>query len=574
MLKLLDLLSAVALLVWGTHIVRTGILRVYGSNLRKILSRSVEKRPLAFAAGIGVTALVQSSNATALLATSFVATGLMALAPALAIMLGADVGTALMARVLTLDLSWLSPLLIFFGVIFFLGRQKSRLGQLGRVFIGLGLIILALQLIVAAAEPMTQAKGVKVLFSSLTGDVMLDALTGALFAMISYSSLAAVLLTATLAASKVISLKVALCLVVGANLGSGILAMISASSQNAAGRRVALGSLLFKVAGCALVLPLVGPLAGWIDHWQFSTAELVIAFHVLYNATRCLACLPLTNQMAAFCTRLMPDRHSPEDTVRPRHLDPAALDTPSLALVNAVRETLRMGDIVEHMLNNLMQVIHSGDPLLGKEIRKQDDDVDALYTAIKLYLARMPREDLSEADSRRWAEIIELAINLEQAGDIIEHMLGAVQDKKTSRSRSFSDNGLEEITVLHGQLVANLRLSLSVFLNGDQEGAKRLRRAKQRFRLQERRFAHSHVDRLRQQVVQSIETSSLHLDLISDMKRLNSMFCAIAYAVLDNPDANGSAIGEPVEEEDFVEREVAAVQDHQRPVPPGSSATG
>ncbi|MCJ1886280.1 Na/Pi cotransporter family protein [Pseudomonas sp. LA21] len=569
MLKLLDLLSAVALLVWGTHIVRTGILRVYGTHLRRVLSHSVQKRPLAFAAGIGVTALVQSSNATALLATSFVATGLMALAPALAIMLGADVGTALMARVLTLDLSWLSPLLIFFGVILFLSRKQTRAGQLGRVFIGLGLIILALQLIVAAAEPMTQAKGVKVLFSSLTGDVMLDALTGALFAMISYSSLAAVLLAATLATSKVISLKVALCLVVGANLGSGILALISSASQNAAGRRVALGSLLFKFAGCLLVLPLVGPVATWMDDWPFRTQELVIAFHVLYNATRCLACLPLTEQMAQLCTRLMPDRQSPEDTVRPRHLDPAALDTPSLALVNAVRETLRMGDIVEQMLNHLMQVIHSGDPLLAKQIRKQDDDVDALYTAIKLYLARMPREDLGERDSRRWAEIIELAINLEQAGDIIEHMLGAVQDKKTSRSRSFSDNGLEEITVLHGQLVSNLRLALSVFLNGDQEGARRLRRAKQRFRLQERHYAHAHVDRLRQQVVQSIETSSLHLDLISDMKRLNSLFCAIAYAVLDNPDASlGDVHGEDA---DFVEHEVGQAQ--QSPTP-GSRATG
>lgn len=571
MLTLLNLLSAVALLVWGTHIVRTGILRVYGSDLRRILSRSVQKRPLAFAAGIGVTALVQSSNATALLATSFVASGLMALAPALAIMLGADVGTALMARVLTLDLSWLSPLLIFFGVIFFLTRKQTRLGQLGRVFIGLGLIILALQLIVEAAEPMTQAKGVKVLFSSLTGDVMLDALTGALFAMISYSSLAAVLLTATLATSKVISLKVALCLVVGANLGTGILALISSTSQNAAGRRVALGSLLFKVAGCVLVLPLIGPLAQWVDGWPFRTQELVIAFHVLYNSVRCLACLPLTTQMAAFCTRIMPDRATPEDRVRPRHLDPAALDTPSLALVNAVRETLRMGDIVEQMLINLLQVTRGGDPLLGKEIRKLDDDVDALYTAIKLYLARMPREDLSERDSRRWAEVIELAINLEQAGDIIEHMLSAVQDKKTSRSRSFSDNGLAEITALHSQLLVNLRLSLSVFLNGDQEGARRLRRAKQRFRLQERRYAHSHVDRLRQQVVQSIETSSLHLDLIADMKRLNSLFCAIAYAVLDNPEAGS---GEEAED-DYVEQ---ALEDAAQPpghgVPPGSSAAG
>ncbi|BBP80483.1 hypothetical protein PHLH8_01250 [Pseudomonas sp. Pc102] len=554
MLTLLNLLSAVALLVWGTNIVRTGILRVYGSDLRRWLSHSMKRAPLAFAAGIGVTALVQSSNATALLVTSFVAQGLMGLSSGLAIMLGADVGTALMARVLTFDLSWLSPLLIFFGVIFFLSRKQTRLGQLGRVAIGLGLIILALQLIVAAAEPITTAKGVKVLFSSLTGDVMLDALTGALFAMVTYSSLAAVLLSATLAAAKVIPLKVALCLVIGANVGSGILAMISATSQNAAGRRVALGSLLFKLAGCALVLPVVGPAAEWLDTWSFSTAELVIAFHVLYNSVRCLLLLPLTPYMARFCDWLLPDREQASDVAKPRHLDKSALDTPSLALANAVRETLRLGDIVEQMLNNLLKLMRGGDPLLGKEIHRLDDDIDALYTAIKLYLARMPREDLSERDSRRWAEIIELTINLEQAGDLIERMVGDVQHKKTSQQRSFSEAGLADIAELHNQLVNNLRLSLSVFLNGDLENAKRLRRAKQRFRILERRLSHAHVERLHQQVVQSIETSALHLGLISDMKRLNSLFCAISYAVLDNPDAPPVALEdggvEPLVEDD------------------------
>ncbi len=198
MLTLLHLLSAVALLVWGTHIVRTGVMRVFGARLRTVLSGSVEKKPLAFCAGIGVTALVQSSNATTMLVTSFVAQDLVALAPALVIVLGADVGTALMARILTFDLSWLSPLLIFIGVIFFLGRKQSRAGQLGRVGIGLGLILLALELIVQAVTPITQANGVQVIFASLTGDIMLDALIGAVFAIVSYSSLAAVLLTATL----------------------------------------------------------------------------------------------------------------------------------------------------------------------------------------------------------------------------------------------------------------------------------------------------------------------------------------------------------------------------------------
>ncbi|BCD85730.1 hypothetical protein PSm6_21370 [Pseudomonas solani] len=554
MLTLLNLLSAVALLVWGTNIVRTGILRVFGSDLRRWLSHSMKRAPLAFAAGIGVTALVQSSNATALLVTSFVAQGLMGLSSGLAIMLGADVGTALMARVLTFDLSWLSPLLIFFGVVFFLSRKQTRIGQLGRVAIGLGLIILALQLIVAAAEPITTAKGVKVLFSSLTGDVMLDALTGALFAMVTYSSLAAVLLSATLAAAKVIPLKVALCLVIGANVGSGILAMISATSQNAAGRRVALGSLLFKLVGCLLVLPVVGPAAEWLDSWSFSTAELVIAFHVLYNSARCLLMLPLTPYMARFCDWLLPDREQATDVAKPRHLDKSALDTPSLALANAVRETLRLGDIVEQMLHHLLTLMRGGDALLGKEIHRLDDDIDALYTAIKLYLARMPREDLSERDSRRWAEIIELTINLEQAGDLIERMVGDVQHKKTSQQRSFSEAGLADIAELHQQLVNNLRLSLSVFLNGDLENAKRLRRAKQRFRILERRLSHAHVERLHHQVVQSIETSALHLGLISDMKRLNSLFCAISYAVLDNPDAPPVALEdggvEPLVEDD------------------------
>jgi len=554
MLTLLNLLSAVALLVWGTNIVRTGILRVFGSDLRRWLSHSMKRAPLAFAAGIGVTALVQSSNATALLVTSFVAQGLMGLSSGLAIMLGADVGTALMARVLTFDLSWLSPLLIFFGVVFFLSRKQTRIGQLGRVAIGLGLIILALQLIVAAAEPITTAKGVKVLFSSLTGDVMLDALTGALFAMVTYSSLAAVLLSATLAAAKVIPLKVALCLVIGANVGSGILAMISATSQNAAGRRVALGSLLFKLVGCLLVLPVVGPAAEWLDSWSFSTAELVIAFHVLYNSARCLLMLPLTPYMARFCDWLLPDREQATDVAKPRHLDKSALDTPSLALANAVRETLRLGDIVEQMLHHLLTLMRGGDALLGKEIHRLDDDIDALYTAIKLYLARMPREDLSERDSRRWAEIIELTINLEQTGDLIERMVGDVQHKKTSQQRSFSEAGLADIAELHQQLVNNLRLSLSVFLNGDLENAKRLRRAKQRFRILERRLSHAHVERLHHQVVQSIETSALHLGLISDMKRLNSLFCAISYAVLDNPDAPPVALEdggvEPLVEDD------------------------
>ncbi|MGF6225129.1 Na/Pi cotransporter family protein [Pseudomonas frederiksbergensis] len=542
MLTLLNLLSAVALLIWGTHIVRTGILRVYGSNLRHVIAHNMSRRWLAFLAGIMVTAMVQSSNATAMLVTSFVGQGLMALTPALATMLGADVGTALMARVLTLDLSWLSPLLIFLGVIFFLSRKQTRVGQMGRVGIGLGLIILALQLIVEAAAPITQAQGVKVIFASLTGDILLDALVGALFAMISYSSLAAVLLTATLAGASVISLPVAIGLVIGANIGSGILAFLSTSMQNAAGRQVALGSLLYKLIGLLLIIPVLDPLVHWIDSLDFSPQEMVIGFHLLYNTVRCLILLPSVGPMAKLCAWLLPERPDINGTAKPRHLDPTALVTPSLALANAARETLRIGDLVDSMLEAMLAVLRGKQTAVTQEIRRLTDDVEALYSAIKLYLAQMPREDLSEQDSRRWAETIELAINLKLSSDLIERMLRKVQQQKTSQRRSFSEVGLEELAGLHSQLIANLRLGLSVFLSADPESARQLLREKRRFRAQERRLAHAHVSRLNRKIVQSIETSSLHLELIADMRRLNSLFCSSAYAVLGTSDTGALAV--------------------------------
>lgn len=539
MLTLLNLLSAVALLIWGTHIVRTGILRVYGSNLRRVLSQNMSKRPLAFIAGIVVTAMVQSSNATAMLVTSFVGQGLMTLTPALAIMLGADVGTALMARVLTFDLSWLSPLLIFLGVIFFLSRKQTRAGQLGRVGIGLGLIILALQLIVEAAAPITQAQGVKVLFASLTGDILLDALVGALFALISYSSLAAVLLTATLAGAELISLPVAIGLVIGANIGSGLLAFLSTSMQNAAGRQVALGSLLYKLIGLVLIIPVLDPLVHWMDTLSFSAQELVIGFHLIYNSLRCLIMLPTVTPMGRLCSWLLPERAETNGRAKPRHLDPAALGTPSLTLANAVRETLRVGDLIDNMLDAMQGVLLGTHTAMTQQVRGLAEDVEALNNAIKLYLAQMPREDLSDQDSKRWAEIIELAINLKLASDLIERMLRKVQQQKTSQRREFSDVGLEELTGLHSQLLANLRLGLSVFLSADPESARQLLREKRRFRAQERRLAHAHVSRLQRKVLQSIETSALHLELIADMKRLNSLFCSSAYVVLGGSDTGG-----------------------------------
>ena len=534
MQTLLNLLASVALLVWGTHIVRTGILRVYGASLRRVLSKSVSSRGSAFIAGLGVTSLVQSSSATALITSSFVSQNLIALAPALAIMLGADVGTALMAQVFSLDLSWLSPLAIFFGVVFFLSRKNTKAGQLGRVAIGLGLIILALQLIQAAAKPIVGAAGTKVLFGSLSGDPMLDMLIGAVFAIFSWSSLAVVLLSATLAAASVISVPVAMCLVLGANLGSGLLAVLATFGAAGGGRRVALGNLVFKIAGCIVFSLFLAWILQGIAHFDTDPRRQVLHFHVLFNLSLAVGFIFFTEPIAALVTKWFPESAVAAGQVaQPRHLDEAALATPALALANAARETLRIGDTIEQMLQGTIEVIRNNDAGKADEAIRLDDDVDRLYTAVKLYLTQISREALDEKDGARWTEIISLTINLEHVGDVIERILADLKDKKIAHKLSFSEAGMKEIEELHAMLVANLRLGLSVFLTGDVKSAQMLLAEKEKFRDLERAYASQHLDRLSGQTVQSIETSSLHLDIISDMRRINSFFCSTAYPILE-----------------------------------------
>jgi len=537
MKHLLDLLAAIALLVWGTHLVRTGILRVFGANLRHILSRSIGNRFTAALSGVGVTALVQSSTATALIVSSFVGQGLITLPLALAVMLGADIGTSLIAVVFSLDLSWLSPLFIFMGVVLFISRQDTNTGRFGRILIGLGLMLLALRLVTASTEVLAQAPAVKAMLSSLSSDIFLEITVGAFLAVVAYSSLAIVLLTATLAASGVIPIDVALGLVLGANLGSGLLTVLTTLRSAIEVRQVPLGNFVFKVLGIAIAAPFVGLWLQYVRPYLGEPAAVVVLYHLSFNVLVGAVFIGWTQVIARWVEKLLPKSAKTPVSGRPRHLDPSALGTPSLAISCAAREALHQADVVETMLRGMLAVIKNDDLQLGQKLRKMDDEVDELYSSIKYYLTKISREALDEEESRRWTDIISFTINMEQIADIIERVLIDIEDKKIKPGRNFSEAGMVEICELHKRLIDNLRLSMSVFLNGSVRDAQKLLEEKARFRDLERAYATTHLGRLSDNTTQSIETSSLHIDLISDLKRINSHICSIAYPILDSAGA-------------------------------------
>jgi len=539
-IHLLNLLAAIALLVWGVYIVRTGVLRVFGEGLRDVLARSFANRFSSALAGMAVTTLLQSSTATCLIAASFVGSGLVGTAAALAVMLGADVGTALMVVVYSFDLTWLSPLLIFVGVVFFVSHERGLLGRIGRVLIGLGLITLALQLIVAATRPLTDAPAVRALLVALPDELMLHILVGAVLSVLSYSSLAIVLLTATLAAQGLLPLPVTLGLVLGANVGSGVLAMLVTATGGAELRRLPLGNLIFKCVGAALIVPVLPEMELLLRNHVTYVHQQVVLFHLGFNLLLALAFIGFVGPVARITERMLPKARALGQGNGPRHLDPVALATPSLAISCAAREALHQADVVETMLRGVLPVMRENDVELAENLRRMDDGVDELYSAIKFYLTQISREALSEREGRRWTDIVSFTINMEQIGDCIERIVQDLEDKKIRKGLRFSDAGMAEICHLHERLLANLRLGMSVFLDGHVRDAQRLLEEKARFRDLEREYASNHIMRLQDNTTSSIETSSLHLDLLSELKRINSHICSIAYPILESAGALAS----------------------------------
>ncbi len=530
---LLHLAGYVALLLWGVHMVQTGVMRAFGGSLRKFITERLGNRLGAFAAGVSVTALMQSSTATGMLTNGFISGGVIGLVPALAVMLGANVGTTLIVQVMTFPVAAVAPLFILAGVVAFKRSGRTRGRDLGRAGIGLGLIMLALHLLVEVVRPVEQADAMREIFAALTGDPVLNVLIAALLTWAMYSSVAVVLLVMSLASAQIVTPEAALALVLGANLGNVIPQWLAAGSD-APARRLALGNIIVRGFGCLAVLPFLAMIGHAIAAVEASPARLTADFHTLFNLACAVVFIGLLDPLARLCTKLLPAPRDVADPGRPRYLGNDTAPVTSVRLATAEREVLRMVDMVENMLRIFLDALRHDDRKLLAEIEHMDDSVDSLHRAIKLFLTEISRQNhLDETDASRCADILAFTINLEHAGDILDKSLREIAAKKIKYKLSFSEEGFAEILEMHERLLEDLRLAMSVFMTGDERAACTLIDEKVRIRDLERAATANHLRRLREGRVESLETSALHLDIIRDLKRITAHIASVANPVLE-----------------------------------------
>ena len=549
-LSLIELAGHVGLLLWGTHMVGTGVQRGFGTVLRRWLGRNLGHRFRAFLTGLGVTALLQSSTATGLLATSFTATGVIGLAPALAVMLGANVGTALLTQVLFFNVALLGPPLVLVGVLLFRWAGGSRAKNVGRIGIGLGLMLMALAGLVHTLGPLENTPLLRSVMGALAGDPILATLVAAALTWACHSSIAIVLLVATFAATHVVEPTGALALVLGANLGGALPALVDASTSVA--RRLPLGNLLVRTVGVVLALPFLPAITHALELAGPAPGRLVVNFHLAFNVALAVVFLGSVRGLAQLLTRWLPEPPAPADPGRPVYLDVAALDSATVALANAARETLRMADMVDSMLRDALEVLRHSDRTRAEAVAAQNRCVDQLGGAIRRYLADVGDEQTldHQREGARGQDILSAVINLEHVADIVANSLVEFAVRSVKRGRALTVEELETVAAMHGELLESLRLALAVFLQAEPRDAKRLAARKGQFREFEASATALSVRLLRSAAAASrladsdaveplVEESGLFLRTVRDLRRIHSHLASFAYPILHRPRARG-----------------------------------
>ncbi len=528
-----QLAGATLLLLFAVRMVRTGIERALGSSFRRVLTRSQAAFPAALV-GVGLAAILQSSAAVAVLASSFVGSSSLSFGVGLSVVLGADLGSAIVTQILSLQLDWLVPLLLACGGILFLKFDAASARQAGRVLIGIALILIALGLLRETVAPIKDSAFLPQLTAILQRDFLTAFLVGAMLTFVMHSAVAVILMIVTLVAIDALPFMVGISLMLGANLGSALLPVWFTRGMNAAARRVPLANLIIRGTAALMLVVIVNRSALLDVLPSFDNAQAVILTHIAFNGVLLLV-IPMRGLFYRWTRKLLPDASEDvrDEPVQYRSvLDGGVVDTPGQALICIRREILRMLQIAEEMIQPVMEMFERFDTDRMKTVIATDIHLNNALDGIRHYASTLPQEKLKSADKKTLRHLMEFAIAIEAAGDLVAKTMLPLAQSKAKANIQFSKEGFDEIQALHDRVIANIALASNVLISGDVNTAGQLLQEKNEFSRKQRNSRKRHLKRLAAGRLESLESSDLHLETGLAFKEFNSQIATVAYPIL------------------------------------------
>lgn len=531
---LIELAGATMLLLYSVRMVRTGIERAFGASFQRILA--ADANPLRAAlTGVVMAIVLQSSGAVALLVAGFAGTAALTFGSGLAIVLGADLGSALLIQILSFKLEWLVPLLLAVGGGLFIKSERRKLRQAGRIVLGIAFILISLRFLRETMNPIAGSDVLPIIAGFLERDFVTAFIAGAVLAFVMHSSVAAILMCVTVVSLGAIPVSAGVSLVLGANLGSALIPVWLTRGMSPKSQRIPIGNFVLRGSGAiiALFACVNFPLLQYIDNW--GPGQTLINTHVLFNALL-LPAIMFCGRLEAPLKRMFPDQILPEAT-DPTHV--SLLETPHLslsppapALATLRRETLRMSQVVGNMFAPVMELYSNFDKQQMLATRAQDDVVNTALGGIKHYVAAIPANLMNKEQMKEVRELAEYAIALEIAGDIIAKRFLVLAQQKHTKDLRFSKAGFDELTNIHDQIASNMSLAANVLISGDMESARLLLEEKNEITRVERSSRRKHLKRLGDGPRVSFESSDIHIETLRAFRDFNSQIASVAYPIL------------------------------------------
>lgn len=528
----ISLFGGALLLLYGIQLVGEGLQRAGGSLLKPILG-TLTKNPLS-GLGIGtlLTAILQSSSATTVMLVGFVNAGLLSLRQSMGVILGSDIGTTITVQLISFKVFDYAVLLVGLGILGMLVFKNRVRQDLSKGVLGFGFIFLSIKIMAESMVPLRENTVFILLLGALGENPLTGIIISAIFTALFHSSAATIGIALAMAVEGIIPLKAAISVIFGANIGTCATAITASIGTSAEAKRTAYVHIVFKMLGVAIFFPFIEGLGNIIVRTSTELPRQIANAHTLFNFVIAIIFLPFLGPIEKVIRRMVPDKISLE-RFGPRYLNPHLISTPELALGQATREVIRMADIVEEMLKRTIDVFKNNDRELLEKIEDRDDDVDLLDREIKLYLVKILRGSLTESLSKKEIDILEMINNLENIGDIVDKNLMRSAKKKINRGLSFSKEGMDEIASFHGKIIENFDLSISAFTSRDADLAARIISRKERIEEMCKELKQAHINRLHLGYKESIETSSIHLDVLTNFERINSHITQMAYPLFE-----------------------------------------
>ena len=533
-----NVVGAIMLLLFAVSTVQGGVDAVAGAHIRRVFSKK-NSRLRATAIGVVLAVVLQSSAAVVLLTVGFYGSGSIGFAAGLATVLGADFGSALVVQILSLRTNWLAPLLLAIGGWLYLKTHQDDLRSLGRILLGVGLILVSLRFLGEAFLPVRESDFFPLLAGFLESDILTAFLFGAVFALVMHSSIAVILMCVAIAEIGVLPVGVGTAIVLGANLGSSLVPVWLTRDQSPKERRVPVANVIIRGTFAVAVFLSVHRFTYLLSDFVEGDGQILILVHILFNIV-VLVAAPFVGFLEPIFQKLLPEVTEEDGNgaawIEVTCLNRASVFSPPLAVASMRREIFRMTQIVGEMARPALAVYREKDTSNINRIRDMDWLLNDALSEMRRFGAELPFDRMSRKDRRLVRDLTEIAVDLEAAGDIISKQIMRFAEMVQGRKIVFSDEGWQELAALHSQVLENMEMAFGVLTADDAEMARLVVKGKATVRQLESKSRKSHLNRLRNGDQVSFDSSDMHLETLRALREFNSRIASVSYPILARHD--------------------------------------